>query len=60
MNVYGRSWRRRKGRVVFVSAHRTYPLPTVPVRHEGRRLILSTLVVLALFAFVAYWWFGLR
>jgi hypothetical protein len=27
---------------------------------EGRRLIVNTLIVLALLTFVAYWWFGLR
>jgi hypothetical protein len=32
----------------------------VPVRHEGRRLIISTLIVPGLLAFVAYWWFDLR
>jgi hypothetical protein len=28
--------------------------------HDGRRLIAQTLIVLALLAFVAYWWFGAR
>jgi hypothetical protein len=45
---------------MFVSAHRKYPRPTVPVRHEGRRLIISTLVALVLLALVAYGAFGLR
>jgi hypothetical protein len=49
-----RPWRRCEGRVVSVSAHRKYPLPTVPVRHEDLGLIVSTLVVLVLLAFVAY------
>jgi hypothetical protein len=30
------------------------------VANEGPRLILSTVIVLALLAFVGYWWFGLR
>ena len=32
----------------------------MPVPYEGRRLILALLVVLALLAFTAYWWFDMR
>jgi hypothetical protein len=33
---------------------------SLPVGSEGRRLIVNTLIVLALLASVAYWWFRLR
>jgi|SoimicmetaTmtLPC_FD_contig_31_23890133_length_855_multi_3_in_0_out_0_2 hypothetical protein len=32
----------------------------MPVPYEGRRLIVALLVVLALLAFTAYWWFDMR
>jgi hypothetical protein len=32
----------------------------LPAGHEGRRLIVNTLIVFAVLALVAYWWFGLR
>jgi len=29
-------------------------------RHEDRRPVVNTLIIVAVFAFIAYWWFGLR
>jgi len=29
-------------------------------RHEDRRAVVNTLIIVAVFAFIAYWWFGLR
>lgn len=33
---------------------------STPTSQDGRRLIINALIVLALLALVAYWWFGLR